>query len=238
MNETDIGGAGRAFQPTLWTCVLKAKDPVSPERREALERLIRAYWKPAYAWLRRRGHAVEAAKDLTQGFFAAFLERDFLKYVDRGRGKFRTFLLTALQHYVADEFDRVKAKKRGGGAKAIPLDFAEAAADVSTEPPDQAFRREWAMLVLERSMKALRAEFESSGRAAEFDLLKSYLGAADPPSYAEAAKRLAITESDLKSRIHRLRKRYRESILGEVRAYTENEQEAQEELRDLFEAFS
>jgi RNA polymerase sigma-70 factor (ECF subfamily) len=107
-DDTAIGGAKRSFQSTLWTVVLAAKDPSSPDRREALQQLIETYWKPVYLFIRRRGNDREASKDLAQGFFTALLERQFLQYVQRDRGKFRTFLLTALEHFMADEHDRAQ----------------------------------------------------------------------------------------------------------------------------------
>lgn len=240
MGDTEIGGMQRAFQSTLWTCVLRAKDPSAPDRRAALERLIQAYWKPAYSFLRRKGYDAEISKDFTQGFFAAFLERDFLKYVERGRGKFRTFLLTALEHFVADEHDRAKAQKRGGGRAGFSLDFVQAEREIggSDETPDKIFRRQWALLVLERALGALRATYEAEGRKDEFEVLRLHLGIGGAPSYADVAKRLGLSESDVRNRLHRVRGMYREKILEEVRAYTENEAEAQEEIRDLFSALS
>jgi len=108
-DDTAIGGPKKEFQSTLWTVVLAAKDPASKDRRDALQKLIESYWKPVYLFIRRRGNDRETGKDLAQGFFTALLERNFLQYVQRDRGKFRTFLLTALEHFMADEHDRTPA---------------------------------------------------------------------------------------------------------------------------------
>jgi RNA polymerase sigma-70 factor (ECF subfamily) len=242
--HASTGAPGGLFRPTLWTVVLRAKDPGAPDRRDALERLFQAYWKPVY-FLVRRTRDTETARDLTQGFFTAFLEKDYLQYVDRGRGKFRTFLRVALDHFLADEHDRAHAQKRGGGKPALSLDFAKAETEVSREPatdeaPDRLFQRQWALEVIKRSLQALRAEFEASGRQAEFEALHHYLsaGGAQAPSHADLAQQLGLSASDVNNRVHRLKKRYRELILEEIRSYTETEEAAKEELRDLFSAFS
>lgn len=224
--------------------VLRAKDASAPDRREALEHLFRTYWKPLYFHVRRT-HDAEAAQDITQGFFTAFLEKDFLKSVEREKGKFRTFLCIALKHYMADEHDRARALKRGGGRAPLPLDFARAETEISRVPaakddPDKVFQRQWALEVIKRSLQALRAEFQASDRLAEFEAISLYLsaGGKQAPSHADLALKLGISETDVNNRIHRLRQRYRELILEEVRSYSESEEEARQELRDLFSAFA
>jgi RNA polymerase sigma factor (sigma-70 family) len=243
--ETEIGGEGQDFRSTLWTLVLRAKDPDSPGRREALEALIRAYWKPVYFFVRRKGNDAEAAKDLVQGFFAALLEKNYLQYVDRGRGKFRTFLLTAFDHFIADEWDRVRAQKRGGGRVPMPLDFDSADTEFSrepsvTDPPDRRLRRDWALKVMSRALQVLRDEFAAAGRREEFEALQLHLsyGAQAPSTYATIAAGLGISESDVRNRIHRTRARYKQAILEVIRSYTETDEEAKEELRDLLSAFA
>ncbi len=244
-NDTAIGGAQRSFQSTLWTVVLAAKYPSSPDRREALQKLIETYWKPVYLFIRRRGNDREASKDLAQGFFAALLERQFLQYVQRDRGKFRTFLLTALEHFMADEHDRAQALKRGGGRSAFSLDFASAEGEVGSEPAapdslDRGFRRDWALKVMSQALQAVKREFAESGRAQEFEALRLHLSfaAKEAPSYAEVASALGVGEGDVRNRIHRTRARYREAILGVIRSYTETDDDAREELRDLMAAFA
>ena len=232
------------FRPTLWTVVLRAKDPGAPDRRDALERLFQTYWKPVYFLIRRTRDA-EEAQDIAQGFFTAFLEKDFLKSVEREKGKFRTFLCVALRHYMADEYDRSIAQKRGGGRTPLSLDFARAETEISRVPagkddPDKYFQRQWALEVIKRALQALRAEFQASDRLAEFEAISLYLsaGGKDAPSHADLATRLSLSESDVNNRVHRLRQRYRELILDEVRSYSDSEEEAQQEVRDLFSAFS
>ena len=241
MKETSIGGSNRAFASTLWSVVLAARDADAPGRRDALQKLIESYWKPVYYFIRRKGADAEAAKDLAQGFFAALLERNFLQYVRKDRGRFRTFLLTALEHFLADEHDRAQALKRGGGRAAFSLDFAGAEREMEgpSDAPDRAFRRDWALRVLSRGLEALRASFDGAGRKEEFEALRLHLaiGAEKPPSYADLAARLGITEQDVANRVHRARAAYRESILELIRAYSETEEDARDELRELLSAF-
>lgn len=243
IDDTAIGGARKGFQSTLWTVVLAAKDPESADRRSALQTLIGTYWKPVYLFIRRKGNDRETGKDLAQGFFAALLERNFLQYVQRDRGKFRTFLLTALEHYMADEHDRAQALKRGGGRQAIPIDFAAAEAAMripASEAPDRLFRRDWALRVMAQALVALRADFDAQGRAAEFDALRLHLteGTRGAPSGVELARTLGVSEGDARKRVHRARAEYREAILRVIRSYTETEEDAREELADLLGAFS
>lgn len=244
-NETDLAGGADRFFTTRWTNVFAARDPDDGNRRQALDRLIQAYWKPVYFLIRRRGHPVEEAKDFTQGFFAAFLERDFLQYVDRGRGRFRLFLRTTLDHYLIDEHHRSTAQKRGGGRHMLSLDFAQAESEAEEgallrEDPDRLFRRKWAVAVMRQAIERLREAYGIEGRAAEYAAFLPHLGGDGKPetSYADLARTLAISEADVTNRLHRFRKRYREAILGELRACTETEAEAEEELRDLFSSFS
>jgi len=245
VNETDLGGPADRFLTTHWSNVLAARDSVEGDRRQALDRLIQAYWKPVYFLIRRRGHPVEAAKDFTQGFFAAFLERDFLQYVDQGRGRFRIFLRTTLDHYLIDEHHRATAQKRGGGRPELSLDFAQAEAEAEEgsllrEDPDRLFRRKWAVAVMRQAIEELRGEYGREGRAPEFDAFIPHLGNDGRPdsSYADLARTLGITESDVTNRLHRFRRRYREAILAELRRCTGSAAEAEEELRELFSSFS
>jgi RNA polymerase sigma factor (sigma-70 family) len=243
-DETDLGGSGGRFLTTRWTTVLAARDPDAGDRRQALDRLIATYWKPVYFLIRRRGHPVEAAKDFTQGFFAAFLERDFLQYLDQGRGRFRLFLRTTLDHYLIDEHHRATAQKRGGGKHVLSLDFAQAESEVGgdllSEDPDRLFRRKWAVAVMRQAIERLRAEYAAEKRAAEFDAFLPRLGGEgrQDASYADVARNLGISEVDVTNRLHRFRKRYREAILAELRLCTETDADAEEELRELFTSFS
>jgi len=243
--ETEIGGSADAFPSTLWTVVLKAQDPGSTGRREALGKLIETYWKPAYFFIRRKGYSSEASKDLTQAFFAALLEKNYLQYVDRGRGRFRTFLFLSLEHFLSDERDKARAQKRGSGRTPLSLDFQNAEAEVArqlpaTIPPDLAFRRDWAIQVMSDSIQALMARAEAAGKREEFDLLKPHLTRDSVPttSYPEIARLLDVSEAEVRKRVHRMRAAYREAILETIRTYTGSEEEVREELADLFSAFS
>jgi len=243
MEETEIGGNRGAFPSTLWTLVLQAKTPESPGRREALERLIAAYWKPLYGFVRRKGNSIEASKDLIQGFFSELLAKDFLKYLDRDRGKFRTFLLAALEHYLADEYDRSQAQKRGGGRLALSLDYGEAEEGLGATiaaPADSSFKRDWAVQVMSQAMEAVRTSFQNSGRTAEFEAFRAYLTSTRPDgaSYEELARSLGLTVDDVRNRVRATRQRYREAILEIIRSYTDSPEKAQEELQDLLSAFS
>lgn len=241
-SETEMGGADGSVPATLWTVILKAKDPSAVDRRAALEQLMKSYWKPAYLFIRRRGNDVEASKDIVQGFFAALMERNYLQYVQRGQGRFRTFLLTALQHYMADEFDRAKALKRGGGRSVVALDVAEAEQEIgpASASPEKDYHREWATKVLGDALQGVRRDFDRDGRLAEFETLKLYLSQARPEgaSYAGAAAALGVTEDDIRTRVRTLRARYREAILDVIRSYSDGEEEARDELRDLLSAFA
>lgn len=243
---TATGGPARSFNPTLWTVVLTAKDPASPRRRAALQTLVETYWKPLYYFARHRGLDPEASKDATQGFFTALIEKNFLQDVDKSKGRFRSFLLAALQNYLTNEYRRATAQKRGGGAPVLSLEFgAVEAAGVSPqasgESPEQAFRRDWAVEVLAQAMRALRTEYEAGGRGTEFNAIRqslAYGASADSPSYAQLAKHLGLSESDVRNRIHRARVRLREAVLAVIRSYTDGDAGVQEELQDLLAAFS
>lgn len=243
--ETEIGEGPGAFQSTLWSLVLRAKDPASPERREALEKLIQAYWKPLYLFVRRRGMNVEESKDLTQGFFAKLLTKDGLKTLVPERGKFRTFLLTAIKNYMADQFDHDRAQKRGGGRTPLSLDFEGADAEVALDPaakasPDKGYQRDWAVHVMSQAMESLREFYHASERGGEFDQLKAHLTSLHPQdaTYESVAVSLGISVDDVRNRVRAARVRYRDAILKVIRLYTDSPEEAREELKDLLSAFS
>ncbi|MBI2931851.1 MAG: sigma-70 family RNA polymerase sigma factor [Planctomycetes bacterium] len=221
--ETDIGGPAFAFQATLWTQVLKAGDPAHPDAREALERLIGLYWKPVYFFLRRKGHSVEDSKDLTQAFFARLLERGTLGNADPARGKFRTYLLGALEYFLRDERDRRCAQKRQAS-----FDFATAETHFR---PEHTFERDWAFAVLERAFVRLKEE-----RPEQASLAAALRGEAVP--YAELAGAMGTTEANVKVLVHRARKRLREILVEELRSTVQDDAQVQAELGDLFRAFS
>jgi RNA polymerase sigma factor (sigma-70 family) len=226
------------FPTTHWTDIVEARATDPDQQRQAMERLIALYWKPIHFLVRRRGHDPEAAKDLTQGFFAAFLERDFLQYVDPGRGKFRIFMRVAVDHYLADERKHQLAHKRGGQALQMTLDFDQAEQELESEPatsdPNRLFARKWGMTVMRQAQASLREAERAAGRLDEFEALAPRL--TEGCTYKHLAAQLGLSESDVNNRLHRLRKRFREAIWSELRAITRSEREAQEELHALFSA--
>ena len=237
--ETDIGGKFQRVDSTLWTLILQAKDLASPNRQEALDRLIHIYWKPAYLFVRRKGHSVEDTKDLVQGFFTEFLDKDFFKSVERTKGRFRNFLLACLQNYMADAHDHARAKKRGGAAQHFSLDVeaAEQLLAVSkSDPPQELYDRNWAITVLERGLTRLREEFQQGGKIHVFEGIKRFLSAKDMADYSQVAEQLHMSPSSLRVTVHRARKRYGELIREEVRGTVDDEAQVEKEIEELYAA--
>jgi RNA polymerase sigma-70 factor (ECF subfamily) len=242
----DSGGfGGGRFATTSWRLIATARGDDVPEARRALAELCAAYWYPLYSYLRRRGHPAEEAQDLTQGFFARLLERKFLTGLAPEKGKFRSFLLTALQNYVANERERTGARKRGGGRAAFSLDemhHAEMRYAVGLGfkwSPERLFERNWAHTLLDRVLKELHAEMTRANKAALFERLGVVLlagGEAAP--YAEIAADLGMTEAAVKVAAHRLRRRYRELIRAEVARTVESPDDVDDEIRALFAALA
>jgi RNA polymerase sigma-70 factor (ECF subfamily) len=219
--------------------VIRAADSTDALSQQALERLCRTYWPAVYAFILRRGFPPEDAKDLTQGFFAQFLGKDWLKTADSSKGRFRTFLLTMVSRFLAHERERAGALKRGGGQAVFSLDAAEGEDRWVPEPitsgtPAEAFERRWAESLLNRVMERLQGEFESGGRAGRFEELKAFLtDERGETSYAEAAAKLSLSESAVKSSIHRLRARYGEMVREEIADTVDNPEEITAEIRHL-----
>ena len=236
------GGPARAFETTHWSAVLAAKQTDSTESSAALDRLCRTYWPPLYAFVRRRGHSPEDAKDLTQQFFARLLEKDYLRAVQPARGKFRTFLLTTMEHFLANEWTRSRRLKRGGGQALFSLDdgLAEAAYQFEARNEMTAERvldRRWAMTLLEAAMAHLAAECSAAGKGALFDDLKHTLaGEKAELTLPEVAERLGMTHGAVKIALHRLRRRYGELLREEIAQTVARPEEVDEELRHLREA--
>jgi DNA-directed RNA polymerase specialized sigma24 family protein len=231
------------FVTTHWSVVQSARVRDSPQAAAALETLCRTYWYPLYAYLRRQGRPAHDAQDLTQGFFARLLQKDYLQAAARERGKFRTFLLVALKRFLANEWDREHALKRGGFAPVVSIDREVAESRFTAEPshkvqPDVLFDRQWAMTLLGRAMAQLQAEYVASGRAQLFEYVQSCLaGEESALSYAAIATRLKLTEPAVKMAVHRLRARYREILRAEIAHTVSTSEEIEEEIRDLFLAF-
>jgi DNA-directed RNA polymerase specialized sigma24 family protein len=225
------------FPTTRWTLVIAAADPQRKEARAALISLCENYWYPLYAYLRRRGYPADQAQDLTQEFFTRVLEGRYLDRADPQKGRFRSFLLTSLKFFVADEEDRQRAHKRGGGA-VMSLEFSSGEERYQREPahnetPEWIFERRWALSVLDRVVDKLRDEFVRHGRPGHFERLKVFLlGQSDAP-YAGLAREMNTSEGALKVAIHRLRKRYRELFRQEIADTVADPAEVEPELRFL-----
>lgn len=231
---------GQAFVTTHWSVVAAAGRGDAPDALAALESLCTTYWYPLYAYVRRRGYSVEDAQDLTQEFFARVLARQWVADADRAKGRFRTFLLTALSHFLANEWDRAHARKRGGGARPLALQFDTAETRYGLEPadpltPERCFERRWALTLLEEVLGRLRAEYEHGGRSDWFAALHPCLmGSRESQPYAELAAKLKMTEGAVKVAVHRLRARYRELLREEIAKTVSSPSEVDEELRHMF----
>ena len=212
----------------------------APDARAALEELCRSYWYPLYAYVRRRGHGPEEARDLVQGFFARFLARNYLAELEDDGGRFRSYLLAALRNHVSNERERERTLKRGGGT--VPIELADAEERYAREPlaestPESLYARKWALAVLERVLEHLRSEQEAKGRAAHFERLRPFLVADEPGEpLAAVAHDLGLTEVAARVAVHRLRARYRELLLAEVCQTVDRPQDVEAELNELFEA--
>ena len=225
------------FPTTRWNLVVAAGDPQGTEARSALVSLCENYWYPLYAYLRRRGHPVDQAQDLTQEFFIRVLEGRYLDRADPEKGRFRSFLLTSLKFFVADEGDRERAHKRGGGVL-VSLEFSSGEEQYQREPahdetPERIFERRWALSMLDRVIERLRNEFVQHGRPEHFEQLKLFLlGQSDAP-YATLAPQMNTSEGAIKVAIHRLRKRYRELVRQEIADTVADPADVESELRHL-----
>ena len=243
-NDSSNTVPGDVFATTHWTVVLAAGKRSTPQADGALEELCRTYWFPLYAYVRRRGHAKADAEDLTQAFFARLLEKNFLESVDSAKGKFRAFLLASLKHFLADDWDKTQAQKRGGGAAHLSLDWQTAdtkfqVASASEPSPDKAFDREWALALLAKVIERLQQECAADGKAKLFAQLKIFLTTGSGESaQAEVAKALGLEEGAVRVAIHRLRKRYRGLLREEISQTLADESQVDEEMRALFGAFS
>jgi RNA polymerase sigma-70 factor (ECF subfamily) len=206
------------FETTRWSLVVAAGADDSAARRSALSTLCERYWYPLYAYVRRWGASAEDARDLTQGFLASLLERRDLETVHPDRGRFRTFLLSSLEHFLHNDAARRHALKRGGHLAFVSLDFARAEGQYGVEPaahmtPETLYERRWALTVIERVLGELRQEAEANGRRREFDELKAaLLGEAPPGGFAAVAERLGSTEGAVKAAAHRLRRRFQSRL--------------------------
>lgn len=241
---SETRSAPREFRTTHWSLVLTAGDQNSPDASAALEKLCRNYWYPLYAFVRRNGCSPEDAEDLTQSFFARLLQKEYLRRADPSKGRFRTFLLCALKHFLADEWDRMRAQKRGEGKPMISIDEIQAEQRYGLEPvdsatPDALYERRWAYTVLESVLSRLGAEFAEAGKADQFEQLKVFIiGDKGEIPFAQASAALGITESAVKSIVHRMRQRYCELTREVVAETVHDPVEVEEEIRHLLTVLS
>jgi RNA polymerase sigma-70 factor (ECF subfamily) len=232
------------FLTTHWSVVLAAGRSDSPRARAALEKLCSTYWYPLYAFVRRLGQGPHDAEDLVQAFFAQCLEKNYLGAADRAKGRFRSFLLVALKRFLANEWDKARTRKRGGGTMPISFDAMSAEQRYALEPAerlsaDRLFERRWALTLLEQVLARLREEQAGGGRAEAFELLKdSLVSGGRNTSYVELAARLGTSEGAVKVAVHRLRRRYRELLEAEIADTVGSPEEVAEERRYLLSVLS
>jgi RNA polymerase sigma factor (sigma-70 family) len=228
------------FATTRWSIVVSAGNKSSLNSRRALEALCETYWHPLYAYVRRRVTDVHEARDLTQAFFAELLEKNHVGAATPERGRFRAFLLTAFKHFLSREWEKARARKRGGGRAPISLDFDSADAGFRIEPAagmtaEQCYEQQWAIALLGQIMERLESEFAQAGKARHFDELKGFIiGDHAGSSYAQAAARLRLTEAAARQAATRMRRRYRELLREEIAHTVSGPDEVDDEIRNLF----
>jgi RNA polymerase sigma-70 factor (ECF subfamily) len=227
------------FTTTHWSVVLRAADTSGPGAQAALEQLCRTYWYPLYAYVRRQGHSAEDAQDLTQEFFARFLAKKHFQLANRDRGRFRSFLLTTLKHFLVNEWERSTAQKRGGLNPKVPVDTVTGEElynhDLSHGlTADKIYERNWALAMLKRVHDRLQRDYADAGKAERFVQLEQFLpGEKSDMTYAEAAARLGLPEGTVKSEVSRLKKRYGELLRSEIAHTVSSPDEIKDELRYL-----
>lgn len=232
---------GGHFPTTRWSVVLGATQAPSPPREKALQALCEAYWRPLYAFVRRSGMSPEDAEDAVQGFLSSLLTGSGIAGVERDRGRFRSYLLAALRHYNLTQRTRTQALKRGGGETPISLSIdhhdAERTLEIADDrTPEQAYAHAWAMEILGRARARLRERFDTDGDTARFEALEPFLLAGDMPRYREVAEHLAMTETNVRVAVHRLRVRFREALREEVADTVSSAAEVDDELRAVIDA--
>lgn len=235
-----VPSSNSSFSTTHWSVVLAARQSSSQEAAVAMERLCRVYWRPLYAFVRRRGYEVHDAQDLTQEFFARLLEKDFLESVDRSKGRFRSFLLAALEHFLAKEWRRAHAQKRGGRVSFISFDDSTPEEQYLQVPassltPEQLFDQQWALILLDQAVARLQEEFVAHGKGSVFEATKSFLtGEGQAESYSNLATKLGTTEAALKMSVSRMRRRFGELLRAEIARTVGGPAQIEQELRALF----
>lgn len=233
------GGHPQVFATTHWSIVLATQGSDSSQAMSALTSLCQTYWYPLYAYVRRRGYGPHDAQDLTQEFFALLLQHNWVAQADRQRGRFRTFLLAALNHFLNNKWDKARAKKRGGAIQFVPLQLDAAETRYGQEPPDpitpeQIYERRWALALLDKVLATLREECAAGGKSELYDALSPCLvGDRQSQPYGALAARLGLSEGAVKVAVHRLRQRYRQLLREEIAHTVEKPAEVDEEMRHL-----
>jgi RNA polymerase sigma-70 factor (ECF subfamily) len=232
------------FVTTHWSEVLAAGDGDSAEARPALARLCRSYWFPIYAFIRKRGYSPEGAQDLTQQFFANFLEKNYVARAARERGRFRAFLMSSVQNFLHNEYHRLQAQKRGGGKAWLSLDQTRAEERYKIEPveesdPAKAFEQRWAATLLDNVLTRLRTEFAQGDRGGLFEALQAHLwGDSDSVPYGNLAQQYELSIGNIKVIAYRLRQRYRDILREEIAHTVAQPGEVDEEIRYLMRVVS
>ena len=231
----------RRFPTTSWSLIATAGHD-SSGAADALSALCTAYWMPVYAFIRRKRYSPEESEDLSQAFFARVLEHRTLLEARRERGRFRSFLLASVTHFLANEWDRSKTRKRGGDYTTLSFDFKSGEETYHREPwhevtPEALFERQWAMALLARVLDGLSGEYARRGRSAQFELLKAFLTAdQDRGEYRQVAEELDMSDAAVRTAVHRLRHRYGELLRQEIAATVVDAAEVDDEIRFLLEA--
>ncbi len=238
-SATGTAESGQVFPTTRWTVIKKASDPGSPDYREALEALAGTYWRPVYAHFRRKwGKSSEEARDLTQDFFAALCEKEFLGHLSPEHGRFRSYVMAALDNFVRLQYRAQSRQKRGGGALRVPIQAIEPFEPARDEPPERTFLKEWARSVLAEALEEMEREYRAEGLAAAFEVFVARdVRPAEgvDASYEALGRRHSMSVTDVTNALYRARKRLRELVLKRVRDTVTSDEEAEAEMRELFE---
>ena len=230
------------FATTHWSIVLAAGRDDAPEARQAMDSLCRVYWYPLYAYVRRLGYGSDDAQDSVQGFFTRLIEKGDVAMATAVRGRFRSFLLTSLKHFLCNEWDRARAQKRGGARIQVPITGDQADSRYSIEPadaltPERLYERQWAMTLLETVLTELAEQYASAGKGRLFERLKPLLaGESADESYASLAVDFGMTASAIAMAVHRLRQRYRALLRSRIASTVASDEEIEDEIRFLFDA--
>jgi DNA-directed RNA polymerase specialized sigma24 family protein len=236
--EPESSGAGD-FHTTHWSVVTLAGQTASPQAAAALEELCRTYWSPLYFYIRRRGHGPEEARDLTQEFFLRLLKRNDFARADRQKGRFRSFLLGAMNHFLAYEWRKEQAARRGGGQRPLPLDDPRAEDGYRNEPvsdttPEKLFERRWALTLFDRALTRLQEEWDADRKSRQFNRLKQFLSSQPADGeYVAVGAELQMSSGAVGAAVHRMRRRYRNLVREEIARTVDGPDELEAELRHL-----